>query len=766
MDTPPDGTEPTHRQRVLGDLGNSAPANWDWGKHDDPQPIHALLMLYAGVPAALEQLYQSHLTRLEQMGIAVVRTLDTTNLVDRKEQFGFRDGIGQPGILGVKPGSPENKIQPGEILLGFANAYNKRPVSPAVAADKGTGLLNFGYGGSYLVFRQVHQEVRQFWQYLFAKTATAGHNEADHLAACIKLAAKMVGRWPSGCPLAMSSEVDIPALGEQDEDNFGYDTDDHFGVKVPIGSHIRRSNPRDSLEPGPGGKGRLSPAESRQVTLLHRMIRRGRPYGPPIHPSMKPADILASSPSTDKEDRGLHFICFNASIARQFEFVQQTWLNNPKFGGLYEDNDPIMGQCQPNQGVAGDSFTAQGSPVGQRYRSLPEFVRVRGGAYFFMPGIEAMKYLAGLPTNLPTPLPEELGESVAPSLPGSGTSSRSNPVSNGCLELAKEYPPPSEDAYAQQLAEILRKKVQEDYPTGTTRRDAHAKHQGCVRAEFIVEPDLPPELRVGVFREPRTYQAWVRFSNQDGVPRLDAQKDIRGMAIKLMGVEGKKLLEDEQSEQTQDFLLISHPVFVSKNVEEFYLLIKAMKGGLFSLGWFFFNPFNLHWRSFCNLMASLQRHANLLEIRYWSTTPYLFGDRAVKYSARPQNATATAIPSNPAADYLKDALRQTLAKGEVRFDFLIQFQTDPVWMPIEDPRILWPEEMSPFQKVATIRILQQEFDSPEQMDFGENISYTPWHSLPDHRPLGGINRARKLVYRIISEFRHHRNQTPRSGPLS
>jgi Dyp-type peroxidase family len=248
----------------------------------------------------------------------------------------------------------------------------------------------------------------------------------NDLVACAKLAAQMVGRWRSGCPLALSPEVDNPAL--QDEDVFGYDTDDHFGVKVPIGSHIRRANPRDSLEPGPGGIGRLLPDESRRITLLHRMIRRGRPYGPPVHPSMEPEAILASSPSTDNEDRGLLFICFNASIARQFEFVQQTWLNNPKFGGLYEDSDPILGQRHPGQDVTSvDSFTAQGSPVGRRYRSLPEFVRVRGGAYFFMPGIEALKYLAGLPANLPRSYPEELGESPDSSLPPSGSSTRSQP---------------------------------------------------------------------------------------------------------------------------------------------------------------------------------------------------------------------------------------------------------------------------------------------------------------------------------------------------
>jgi hypothetical protein len=341
---------------------------------------------------------------------------------------------------------------------------------------------------------------------------------------------------------------------------------------------------------------------------------------------------------------------------------------------------------------------------------------------------------------------------------------RSNAQQNP--ELAREYPPPGEAEVAQQLTELLLNKVRGDYPSGIVRRDAHAKHHGCVKAEFQVEADLPAELRVGIFRESRTYPAWVRFSNQDGVPNPDAKKDIRGMAIKLLGVEGEKLLDDEKEERTQDFLLISHPVFVTRDMAEFYRLIKASVSGTLSLIWFFFNPFDFHWRVYRNLTASLQRHANPLEIRYWSTTPYLFGSWAVKYSARPQATATTPIPADPPDNYLKDALKRSLEHGEACFDFLIQFQTDPVRMPIEDPGALWSEELSPFRKVATVRIPAQVFDSPEQMAFGEYISFTPWHCLPEHRPLGGINRARKVAYKTISEFRHQMNKTSRKEPTS
>jgi Dyp-type peroxidase family len=483
-----EGMDTSHRQRVLGDNGASASINWDWGRKDDrpaeeiakhnlydapvtcektnkddstPKPIHALLMLYAGDKTALEALYNSQVVGIGKAGVAVVRRLDTTDLLGRTEQFGFRDGIAQPFVLGVtkeppihevESPDPGNQIHPGEILLGFPNAYDKAPVSPAVPATDGAGLVDFGYCGSYLVFRQLHQDVLKFWQFLYETTGRQGGSAAASLAA------KMVGRWPSGAPLALSPNQDDPAL--RDVDLYGFYKDDALGARVPIGSHTRRSNPRDSLEPGPGGRGRLAPEESLRVTGLHRMIRRGRPYGPAVARSMKPEDVLkvgrfingqyvewkkdptlmASQEQFKKdvnevilaafdgqgvesltladllevlvrtvnEDRGLHFICFNASIARQFEFVQQTWINNPKFGGLYGDNDPIMGQRQTSQVGSADTFNEQGSPVRKRFQSLPEFVTVRGGAYFFMPGIQALKYLAGLPQELPPVDPKDL----------------------------------------------------------------------------------------------------------------------------------------------------------------------------------------------------------------------------------------------------------------------------------------------------------------------------------------------------------------------
>jgi hypothetical protein len=327
------------------------------------------------------------------------------------------------------------------------------------------------------------------------------------------------------------------------------------------------------------------------------------------------------------------------------------------------------------------------------------------------------------------------------------------------MTLNLENPPAGEKEATQKLTELLRKKMVSENPD-RMMRDAHPKQHGLVKAEFIVEPDLPVELRVGIFKESRTYPAWIRFSNQNSPPLPDKDKDIRGMAIKLMGVEGKKLIEGKENEQTQDFLLISTDVFVTKDVVEFEKLINSLVSGRIKLIFFFLT----HLRVAFNLLTSNKRFASPLEARYWSTTPYLFGSKAVKYSAKPSSSLKSKVPKNPSDNYLREAMAERLAACEVTFDFMIQFQKNTRTMPIEDPGKRWSQKDSPFIKAATIKIPVQEFDSPEQIEFGDNLSFTPWHSLPEHRPLGGINRARKIVYEALSEFRHQCNNVPQKEP--
>jgi deferrochelatase/peroxidase EfeB len=207
----------------------------------------------------------------------------------------------------------------------------------------------------------------------------------------------MVGRWPSGAPLVETPDRDNPCLG--DDNDFGYYRTDPLGLACPLGAHIRRVNPRDSLDPQPGTDASLA------VNDGHRLLRRGRSYGPGsgTPAAARPAaagnnghaERLARADVAPGSGTGLHFICLVASLIRQFEFVQHTWLNNPTFHGLYDDTDPLIGSRHPR----GATFTVPARPVRRRYRDLPQFVRTRGGAYFFLPGISALRYLDQLPAD-------------------------------------------------------------------------------------------------------------------------------------------------------------------------------------------------------------------------------------------------------------------------------------------------------------------------------------------------------------------------------
>lgn len=325
---------------------------------------------------------------------------------------------------------------------------------------------------------------------------------------------------------------------------------------------------------------------------------------------------------------------------------------------------------------------------------------------------------------------------------------------------AWEQIPADEAQHIERLGQRLKAKIVQDNAGGIMRRDAHPKMHGLLKAEFTIADDLPEQLAVGLFAEAKTYPAWIRFSNQNGRIDPDIKPDIRGMAIKLMGVLGEKLLPDEQQALTHDFLTISTDVFVTKDVAQFDGLIKAITGGFLGMIWFFL----IHPRVTWNLLKSMKRFANPLQIRYFSTTPYLLGDRVVKYSVIPQVKTADRIPDKPGDNYLREAMIRQLAQAGADFDFCVQLQTDPKTMPVEDPGKLWDEEKAPFHKVATIHIPAQTFATAERDNFGENLSYTPWHALPEHRPLGGVNRARREIYNLISAFRHQQNQQPRQEP--
>ncbi len=369
------GMTTPHRQRLLGDLDDSAPERWAWGS-PAAAGVDVLLLLYAAGEAALGELADRESAVWASFGLTEVLSLPTVDLGGR-EHFGFHDGISQPLLEGLpKRGRPDDTISAGEFVLGYPNeygTYTDRPLlRPETEASRvlpvdaaGSGLRDLGRNGTYLVLRQLAQDVPGFWE---SVDRAAGGRDGDHdREAGVRLAAKMIGRWPGGAPLVVAPTADDPAAA--DENDFRYAVADPSGLRCPIGAHVRRANPRDSLDPSPGTDASVA------VGKRHRIIRRGRSYGSP----------------DGRGERGLLFMCVCASIARQFEFIQSSWLNSPKFAGLFDDADPLVGVHRPD----GGTFTVPALPVRRRFQGMGRFVTVRGGASFFLPGLRALRYLAG-----------------------------------------------------------------------------------------------------------------------------------------------------------------------------------------------------------------------------------------------------------------------------------------------------------------------------------------------------------------------------------
>src|SRR5215813_12203706 len=396
-----------NRSRFLGDVGESGPHYWAWGGPHDP-PVDGLILLYASSPEVLGARQAELAARLDGLAIRQVTVLDTLEF-GNNEPFGFHDGISQPVIRGLPrasgaapAGTPGGRVVPaGEFVLGYPNAYGQltsRPLLPSAGDPRrllprdpaGSGAADLGRNGCYLVLRQLEQDVDAFWGYV--RQAAAQRDGPAGTGRATALAAKMVGRWPSGAPLVKAPDRDNPRLG--DDNDFGYYRTDPLGLACPPGAHIRRMNPRDSLDPQPGTEASLA------VNDGHRLLRRGRSYGPgdgtpTAADNDSHAERLPRADVAPRRETGLYFICLVASLIRQFEFVQHTWLNNPTFHGLYDDTDPLTG----NRQGGGATFTEPARPARRRYRDLPQFVRTRGGAYFFLPGISALRYLDQLPTG-------------------------------------------------------------------------------------------------------------------------------------------------------------------------------------------------------------------------------------------------------------------------------------------------------------------------------------------------------------------------------
>ena len=326
---------------------------------------------------------------------------------------------------------------------------------------------------------------------------------------------------------------------------------------------------------------------------------------------------------------------------------------------------------------------------------------------------------------------------------------------------------PDETKIADRLSAVIEESVRKQYAAGRARRDAHPKAHGCVKAQIRIVDTLPEALSKGIFIPGKTYQAWIRFSNGSADPtRADIKGDARGMAIKVLGIPRRKLLEDEADATTQDFIMINHPVFFATDPARYLAFMEDGNSAHFYRKLLI--PFDVGLKgTVIALQTRSSKISNPVQTRCWSMVPYQLGvgdDRqAVKYSARDCVATTDPIPKKPAHDFLRDALRNTLQGGDACMEFLVQPRTSDS-MDVEDSRIEWKEAAAPFYKVATIHIPRQIFDTPEQNAFCENLSFTPWHALADHKPLGVTNRLRKVIYDHISRVRHEMNGVKRQEP--
>lgn len=335
------------------------------------------------------------------------------------------------------------------------------------------------------------------------------------------------------------------------------------------------------------------------------------------------------------------------------------------------------------------------------------------------------------------------------------------------LHLYEEREDPREADLFRRFVEHDSSYHRKDYPETKrpARRRLHVKSHGCVHATFRIDSGVPAQLRHGLFAEPKEFPAIVRFSNGLRLAQSDQERDARGMAIKLFTVPGKKVLDDEPDATTHDFTLLNAPRFFVRDPFDFAEFSRAVDETGNPIRFLFgLNPFRWKLRETLALVQATRMIDNPLAERYFSQSAFRLGPLAVKYHARPLNTELCRPPAGP--NSLRAAMIEQLGSGSIDFEFGVQVQCDPVAMPIEDTLTAWSEELAPFQRVATLHIPAQRFATSERDAYCEHLSFTAWHCLPEHRPLGGINRMRLHAYRASQQLRHQLNGVPRREPDS
>lgn len=347
------------RAERLGDRGPSAPENWDIPDFD------FMVTVYAQDLENLQIAVSEVIATDVEGGVDPVYIQLAQDRPTGQDQFGFFDGVSQPALLGAgvvgRPGDGQpdgnggwRDLAVGEVLLGYEDEDGTLPAAPADPFDR---------NGTFVVVRKLQTHVAAFRQFLASANYPGGPDA---------LAAKLLGRWPDGTPLALSPDHPDPSLVSDPSriNNFGYEKDP-LGLACPVGAHIRRANPRDA-------KGFF---EGR-LTNRHRIVRRGRAYGTPMEPEVAQDDGV---------DRGLMFVCFQSDIWRQFETIQALWIDDGNPFGLGTDKDPLVGEHHDSRG----KLTIPGHPP-FFVKPVPRFVTLKGGDYLFQPSISALRYMASL----------------------------------------------------------------------------------------------------------------------------------------------------------------------------------------------------------------------------------------------------------------------------------------------------------------------------------------------------------------------------------
>jgi hypothetical protein len=333
------------------------------------------------------------------------------------------------------------------------------------------------------------------------------------------------------------------------------------------------------------------------------------------------------------------------------------------------------------------------------------------------------------------------------------------------LGLAEERIEPDEELRTERIMTTMAAQMRKHWSAGRFERGGNTKTHGLVRGEVTIRDDLPGHMRRGIFAEPRTYRAWVRFSGPGPYVTPDIEDSgFMSIGIKLMGVPGPKLLDDEQ--WTQDMFGVSPPTFVTPDTRaNVHLQEWSYKNAAL---FYFLNLRHPHVLDAVMQFLWVKTQSSPLEDSYHSCVPYLLGEgQAMQYSVRPRLKTRTPVPRvpfRPPDNYLREAMAATLARQDWEFDILVQVQTDPHLMPIENAAVLWPERLSPRVPAAVLRIPKQTFDSPEQFEFAKALSFNPWHAIPEHRPLGNQNRARLHLYKELSTLRQTMNRVQHVEP--